>query len=119
MDCEKKSREEIRLCNERQQSQGEILEEDRALGCACQAQRDEGFLYVGRKQMLNMALLLAMFSGRRLPGLLLTTLLPWVSQAGRAADTHCTHARVLGSWGGSGEGLQLKENPQRWYWGPS
>lgn len=74
---------------------------------------------MGRKQMLNMALLLAMFSGRRLPGLLLTTLLPWVSQAGRAADTHCTHAGVLGSWGGSGEGLQLKENPQRWYWGPS
>lgn len=78
-----------------------------------------GFLYVGRKQMLNMALLLAMFSGRRLAGLLLTTFLPWVSQAGQAAGTHCTHAGVLGSWGASGEGLQLKENPQRWYWGPS
>lgn len=100
MDCEKKSGEEIWLCNERQQSQGEIFEEDRALCCACQAQRDDFFLYVGRKQMLSMALLLVMFSGRRLPGLLLTVFLLWVSQAGQAVGTHCTHAGLLGSRGG-------------------
>ena len=54
-------------------------------------------LYVGRKQMLSMALLLVMFSRRRLPGFLLTTFLPWASQAGQAAGTHWTHAGVLGS----------------------
>lgn len=54
---------------------------------------------MGRTQMLRVALLLVVFSRRRLSGLLLTTFLPWASQAGQAACTHRTHAGVLESMG--------------------
>lgn len=46
--------------------------------------------------MLSVALLLVMFSRRRLPGLLLTMVLPWAPQVGQAAGTQWTHAGALG-----------------------